>query len=232
MITCAKNYTKNKQTNKKQTDRTLGQMVKGNLYRQNHTQKHTHTHSQKEKKGEKKNLCSQSPPPQLGMIRCLFRYSTDAGYINLIVEIYSTDPETAGRDFPFSSLFAQLPGFGFGFGPASACRSPEGICSPPRQDGVKGAAASGALAHSGRGEGGVQMLVEPMGAVAGMMLQQPEVHHAFSRGSCPWITGPWQWRAAPAPRRGGVESDLCSHTGFLVAAAAALASHAHLWGPR
>ena len=33
-------------------------------------------------------------------------------------------------------------------------------------------------------------------------------------------------------REGGVESDLGSHTGFLVAAAAALASHARLWGPR
>ena len=63
-------------------------------------------------------------------------------------------------------------------------------------------------------------------------LHQPEAHRAFSRGSCPRITGPWLWRAAPAPRRGGVESDLCSHTGFLVAAAAALASHARLWGPR
>ena len=31
------------------------------------------------------------------------------------------------------------------------------------------------------------------------------------------------------PRRGGVDSDLCLHTGFLVAAAAALAFHAHLW---
>ena len=30
----------------------------------------------------------------------------------------------------------------------------------------------------------------------------------------------------------GVDSDLCLHTGFLVAAATALASHAHLWGPR
>ena len=63
-------------------------------------------------------------------------------------------------------------------------------------------------------------------------LQQPEVRSAFSRGSCPRITGPWQWRDAPAPGRGGVESDLCSHTGFLVAAAAALASPALLWGPR
>ena len=36
--------------NKKRTDRTLGQMVKAKLYRQNDTKKHTHTHSQKEKK--------------------------------------------------------------------------------------------------------------------------------------------------------------------------------------
>ena len=73
---------------------------------------------------------------------------------------------------------------------------------------------------------------EPAAAEASMTLQQPEVPHAFSRGSCPWITGPWQSRAAQAPRRGGVESNLCSHTGFFVAAAAALASHARLWGPR
>ena len=87
MITSAQNYTK---TNKKktQTDRTLGQMVKAKLYRQNHTQKHTHTHSEKANKGKKYIYrCSQSPPPQFGMIRCLFRYSTDAGYIKLIVEI-------------------------------------------------------------------------------------------------------------------------------------------------
>ena len=73
---------------------------------------------------------------------------------------------------------------------------------------------------------------EPAAAEAGVTLQQPEARRAFSWGSCPRITGPWQWRAAPAPRRGGVESDLCSHTGFLVAAAAALASPARLWGPR
>ena len=50
MITSTKNYTKKR---KKRTERTLGQMVKAKLYRQNHTQKHTHTHSQKEKKGKK-----------------------------------------------------------------------------------------------------------------------------------------------------------------------------------
>ena len=73
---------------------------------------------------------------------------------------------------------------------------------------------------------------EPAATEAGVTLHQAEAHYAFSWGSCPWITGPWQWRAAQAPRRGGVDSDLCSHTGFLVVAASALASHACLWGPR
>ena len=60
-------------------------------------------------------------------------------------------------------------------------------------------------------------------------LHQPEARCVFSWGSCPWITDPWQWWAAQAPGgRGGVDSDLCLHTGFLVSAAAVLASHAHL----
>ena len=70
---------------------------------------------------------------------------------------------------------------------------------------------------------------EPAAAEAGVMLHQREACRAFSRGSCPWITGPGQWRAAQAPGRGGVDSDLCLHTGFL-AAAAALAFHARFWG--
>ena len=49
MITSAKNYTK-KTKNKKRTNRALGQIVKANLYRQNHIKEHTYTHSQKEKK--------------------------------------------------------------------------------------------------------------------------------------------------------------------------------------
>ncbi len=152
-----KTIQKNNQT-KKWIERTLGQMVKGKQYRQNHTQKHKHTYSQKEEKGKQHIYpCSQSPPPQFGMVRCLFKYSTDAGYIKLIVEILSAAPEAAGRDFHFSSLFAQLLGFSFGFGPTSACRSPEGICSSLRQDRVKGTGDLGAPAHSGRGAGGVRM---------------------------------------------------------------------------
>ena len=73
---------------------------------------------------------------------------------------------------------------------------------------------------------------EPATPEASMMLQKPEAHRVFSWRSCPWITGPWQWRASQAPGMGGVVSDLCLHTGFLVAAAAALAFHARLWCPR
>ena len=51
MIRSAKDYTK-----KQWTDRTLGQMVKANLYRQNHRKKYTHTHSQKDKKEKKKYI--------------------------------------------------------------------------------------------------------------------------------------------------------------------------------
>ena len=73
---------------------------------------------------------------------------------------------------------------------------------------------------------------EPVVAEASMTLQQPEVRCVFSRGRCLWITGPWQWQVAQAPGSRGADSDLCLHTGFLVAAAAALASHARLWGLR
>ena len=73
---------------------------------------------------------------------------------------------------------------------------------------------------------------EPAAAEAGVTLHQPEARRAFSRGSCPWITGPWQWWAAQAPGRGGVDGDLCLYTGFLMAAAVALVSHTCLWCPQ
>ena len=72
---------------------------------------------------------------------------------------------------------------------------------------------------------------EPVAAEAIVMLHQPGACRVFSWGSCPWITGPWQWQAAQAPRRGGVDSYRCLHTAFLVAAAAVLVFHARLWCP-
>ena len=69
---------------------------------------------------------------------------------------------------------------------------------------------------------------KPVAAEASMTLQQPEgvpcvVLGKFSLDlgtlTVAGCTGSW----------GGVDSDLCLHTGFLVAVAAALAFHAHLW---
>ena len=70
---------------------------------------------------------------------------------------------------------------------------------------------------------------EPAATEAGVTLQQPEVRCVFSWGSCLWIMGPWQWRAAQVPGRGGVDRDLCLQPSFLVAVGAALAFHARLW---
>ena len=112
---------------------------------------------------------------------------------------------------------------------------PLGICSCPDKTGLKQKLIWGLwLTHARVREGYSSyngMRGEPAAAEAGMTLQHPAVCCVFSQGSCPWITGSWQWRAAQAPGRGGVDSDLCLHTGFLVAAAAALAFRAHLWGP-
>ena len=84
----------------------------------------------------------------------------------------------------------------------------------------------------GRGVVIIGMRGKPVVAEASLMLQQPEARGVFSGGSYPWIMGHWQWRAAQAPGVGGVNSALCLHTGFLVAGAAGLVFHAHLWGPR
>ena len=85
MITSAKNYIKKERKKKdRQNPRTNGKSKA--IQTISHTEAYTHTLTKREK-GKKKYHCPQSPPPQFGMIRCLFRYSTDAGYIKLIVEI-------------------------------------------------------------------------------------------------------------------------------------------------
>ena len=80
------------------------------------------------------------------------------------------------------------------------------------------------------GREGYRVRGESPAAEASVSLHQPEVRHVFSWASCSRNTGAWQWRAAQGPRWGCVDSDLRLHTGFLVASAAALASHARLWG--
>ena len=53
----------------------------------------------------------------------------------------------------------------------------------------------------------IGMRGEPAVAEASMTLQQPESCPAFSQGSCPCITGHWQWWAAQAPGERCVDSD-------------------------
>ena len=77
----------------------------------------------------------------------------------------------------------------------------------------------------------IGMQGKPVAAEASVTKQHPEACRVFSWGSCPWIMRPWQWWAAQAPGVLCMDSDLCLHIGFLVAAAAALAFHARLWGP-
>ena len=166
------------------------------------------------------------------MIHCLIRCSTDAGTSSCLWSFNPLLLRLLG-EISFSLLcFYSSRISALDLDPPLHVGRPEGICSSLTQDWVKGAADSGALAHSGQGVGSVRMRGEPVVAEASMTLQQPEGRCSFSTGSCPWITGAWQWRAAQVPGRGGVESDLCLHTGFLVVAAAALVSHAHLWGLR
>ena len=166
------------------------------------------------------------------MIRCLFRYSTDAGISSCF--------------WSFNLLLLRLLGeISLSLLCSHSSRSSALDLAPLLRVGRLRAS----VLHSGRpglqeqllwglwvtqagGREGYIVQGELVAAEDSMTLQQPEQRRAFSRGSCPWITGPWQWRAAQAPRKGGVESDLCLHTGFLVVAAAALASHARLWGPR
>ena len=69
----------------------------------------------------------------------------------------------------------------------------------------------------------------PVAAEASVTLHQPEAPCVLP-GKLSLDHGTLAVAAAQASGRGGVDSDLCLHTGFLVAAAAALASHACLWG--
>ena len=174
--------------------------------------------------------CSQSPPPEFGRIRCLFRYSADAGTSSCLWRFNPLLLRLLGETS--LSLLCSHSSQG------SALDLDPPLCVGHLRASVLHLDRTGLNEQLIRGlwltqaGGGVRMRGEPAAAQARVMLHQPEARHAFSWGSCPRITGPWPWRAAQAPGRGGVESDLCSHTGFLVVAAAALASHAHLWGPR
>ena len=166
------------------------------------------------------------------MIRCLFRYSTDAGTSS---GLWRFNPLLLSLLGEISlSLLCSPSSQGFALDSDPPLRVGRLRVSVLRSDrtGLKEQLIQGLWLTQAWGREGYGVRGEPAAAEAGVTLHQSEARHVFSRGSCPWITGAWWWWAAQAPGRGGVESDLCLHTGFLVAAAAALASHARLWGPR
>ena len=164
------------------------------------------------------------------MICCLFRYSTDAGtsgclwrfnplLLRLLGEISLSLCSHSSR----GSALDLAPPLHVGRLRASVLRSD--------RTGLKEQLLRGLWLTQAGGGSSTEEAGRACGVRGVVTLQQPEARRAFSQGCCPRITGAGPWQAAQAPGRGGVESDLCSHTGFLVAAAAALASHAHLWGP-
>ena len=150
MIRSVKNYRKKKQkTKKKRTDRTIGQMVKAKLYRQNHTQKHTHIPSQKEKK--EKNIYIIAPKVH---------------HLNLLwFIVYSGIPQMQGTSswlWRFNPLLLRLHGeislsplclhsswFQQWIWPCLCMWVTWEVLFPLREDGFKVAGDSGALAHSG-----------------------------------------------------------------------------------
>ena len=84
MITSAKKYTKKKERKKDRQNFRINGKSKAIQIK---AHKEAYTYTQKEKK--EKYIYIVAPKTHrfnLGMICCLFRYSTDAGYIKLILE--------------------------------------------------------------------------------------------------------------------------------------------------
>ena len=63
----------------------------------------------------------------------------------------------------------------------------------PDRMGLKEQLLRGLWLTQAGGREGYGVRGKPAAAEAGVTLQQPETHRAFSRGSCPRITGAWQW---------------------------------------
>ena len=87
------------------------------------------------------------------MICCLFRYSTDAGTSSCLWSFNPLLLRLLGEISPSLPCSHSSRGSALHLDP-SLCVGRLRASVPPRQNGVKGAAASGALAHSGGGREG------------------------------------------------------------------------------
>ena len=205
MITSAKNYIQKK---KKWTDRTLGQMVKAKLYRQNHTQKHTHTHSQKEKKEKyiyivapKIHLLNlgwfvvNSGIPQMqGTSSWLWRFNP------LLLRLLGEISLSLLCSHSSWGLALDLdPPLHVGCLRASVLRSDRTGLKEQQlrglwltQGGGREGYEAGRACRRRRPGDVVPCDVAPAWRCSGVTLPQREARYVFSRGSCPWITVPWQ----------------------------------------
>ena len=146
MLTSTKNYTKMDSQN----HRTNGKC------KAIQTKSHTKTYTFRKRKREKiyisliPNSTSSIWDDSL-CIQVFHRFSAHQDDCGDILH----SPLGCWENFPFLFFVWTALGVHLGFAPASECWSSEGVCSPPREDGVKGAGDSGGLAHSAWGEGGV-----------------------------------------------------------------------------
>ena len=193
-----------------------------------HRSTHIHTHK-KRKRGKNNISCSQSPPPQFGMICCLFNYSSDAGISSWL--------------WSFNLLLLRL------LGETSLSL----LCSPTSCGSALDLAPSlhvgrlwASVLYSGRTGLKEQLLQglwvtqaggrEGYGCRASLQWQRPVWHCTSLRcavcSPAEFVPGSQDPGSGVLHRLPGhVDSDLCLHTGFLVAAAAPLGFHAHLWCP-
>ena len=230
MITSTKNYTKKQNKTKKLIVWTLGHMVKAKLYKQNHTQKHTHTHSQKEKKEKKIYIIA----PEVQHL-----------YFGWFV-FYSGIPEMQGTSawlWRFNQLLLRLLGeislsllsshssWGSALDLATPLRVGCLRASVLRSDrmGLKLQLIWGLRFTEAGRRGGME---------CGVSLRWQRPAWRCSSLRCAVCSPGEVVPGSQDPGSGGLlrvpggDSDLCLHTGFLVAAAATLAFHARSWCPR
>ena len=136
-----------------------------------------------------------------GMIHCLFSYSTDAGYINLLWGFNPLLMRLHGESSLSLLCLHSSWGSALDLAPLLHVGLLRASVFHPERRGLKKRLISGLWLTQAGGREGYGMWSEPVRAEARVPLQQSEACHVFSQRSCPWITGPWQWWVAQAPGR-------------------------------
>ena len=133
------------------------------------------------------------------MIRCLFRYSTDACTSSCLWRFYPLLLRLLG-EISLSLLCSHSSqGSALDLDPPLHVRHLRASVLRSHWMGLKEQLLRGLWLTQAGGGRGTEEAGRACAAEAGVTLQQPEARRVFSRGSCPWITGPWQWRLHRLP---------------------------------